>query len=49
MFDEVGIEQAALNDVARRAGVGPGTLWRHFANRDALVTASTRPRVVEST
>lgn len=26
-----------MNDVARRAGVGPGTLWRHFPNKDALV------------
>ncbi len=33
------MEDASLNDVARRAGVGPGTLWRHFPNRDALVAA----------
>lgn len=26
-----------MNDVARRAGVGPGTLWRHFPNKDALM------------
>ncbi|WP_269756662.1 TetR/AcrR family transcriptional regulator [Amycolatopsis aidingensis] len=39
LFNEVGVEQASMNDVARRAGVGPGTLWRHFPNRDALVAA----------
>lgn len=30
---------ASLDDVARAAGVGPGTLYRHFPNRDALVLA----------
>jgi AcrR family transcriptional regulator len=30
---------AALDDVARAAGVGAGTLYRHFPNRDALVLA----------
>jgi AcrR family transcriptional regulator len=37
LFAEVGIEAAGMNDVARRAGVGPGTLWRHFPNKEALV------------
>lgn len=37
LFAEVGTVDAAMNDVARRAGVGPGTLWRHFPNKDALV------------
>ncbi|SDM27077.1 TetR/AcrR family transcriptional regulator [Allokutzneria albata] len=37
LFAEVGVESAAMNDVARRAGVGPGTLWRHFPNKDALL------------
>ncbi len=30
---------AALDDIARRAGVGPGTLYRHFPNREALILA----------
>ena len=30
---------ASLDDVARAAGVGPGTLYRHFPTRDALVLA----------
>ncbi|MDG5773601.1 TetR/AcrR family transcriptional regulator [Mycolicibacterium fortuitum] len=30
---------ASLDDVARAAGVGPGTLYRHFPNRDQLVRA----------
>jgi len=32
-------EDAALESVAARAGVGIGTLYRHFPNRDALVVA----------
>lgn len=30
---------ASLDDVARAAGVGPGTLYRHFPSRDDLVMA----------
>lgn len=37
-FAEHGTD-ASLEDVARRAGVGIGTLYRHFPNRDALVSA----------
>ncbi|MCW2264073.1 AcrR family transcriptional regulator [Gluconobacter cerinus] len=31
-----------LDEVARRAGVGIGTLYRHFSNRDALIEAVYR-------
>jgi AcrR family transcriptional regulator len=31
---------ASLDDIACRAGVGPGTLYRHFPPRDALLAAS---------
>ena len=37
-FREHGV-QASLDDVARRAGVGIGTLYRHFPTREALVEA----------
>ena len=30
---------ASLEDIARRAGVGVGTLYRHFPNRQALIEA----------
>src|SRR5262249_28404847 len=33
---------ASLNSIAKRAGVGPGTLYRHFPNREALVLAVYR-------
>src|SRR3954468_12890029 len=36
---------ASLNSIAKKAGVGPGTLYRHFPNREALVLAVYRPHV----
>ncbi|MFF9195246.1 TetR/AcrR family transcriptional regulator [Streptomyces sp. NPDC014779] len=33
---------AALEDIARRAGVGIGTLYRHFPTREALLGAVVR-------
>jgi AcrR family transcriptional regulator len=33
---------ASLNSIAKNAGVGPGTLYRHFPNREALVLAVYR-------
>jgi AcrR family transcriptional regulator len=33
---------ASLNSIAKKAGVGPGTVYRHFANREALVLAVYR-------
>src|SRR2546423_4259741 len=38
VFAEHGVE-ASLEEVARRAGVGIGTLYRHFTTREALVEA----------
>ena len=37
-FTEHG-EKASLDDIVKRAGVGPGTLYRHFPNREALLAA----------
>ena len=37
--------EATLDDIARRAEVGPGTLYRHFPTRDALVEAVFRSQV----
>ncbi|MXQ66754.1 TetR family transcriptional regulator [Actinomadura rayongensis] len=42
-FDEHGID-TSLEDVARRAGVGIGTLYRHFPARDSLLEAVLRDR-----
>ncbi|MFC4914000.1 TetR/AcrR family transcriptional regulator [Actinomadura gamaensis] len=36
---------ASLNEIARRAGVGPGTLYRHFPTRQALLSAVLADRV----
>jgi AcrR family transcriptional regulator len=36
---------ASLNSIAQKAGVGPGTLYRHFPNREALVLAVYRAEI----
>ena len=40
---------ASLRDIARRAGVGLGTLYRHFPQREALLDALLRARFDELT
>lgn len=37
--------QASLDDIAKRAGVGPGTLYRHFPTREDLLAAVYRDDV----
>jgi|SRR5215469_7841562 len=36
---------ASLDEIAKQAGVGPGTLYRHFSTRDALIEAVYRSEV----
>lgn len=43
-FNELGAD-APLEEIARRAGLGIGTLYRHFPTRDALLTAVYRREV----
>jgi AcrR family transcriptional regulator len=44
VFSAEGIE-APLDEIARRAGVGAGTLYRHFEDRDHLLDALFEERV----
>lgn len=44
VFNEAGTG-VALDEIARRAGVGIGTLYRHFPTRNALVAAVYRREV----
>ena len=46
LFAERGTE-GSLEEVAKRAGVGIGTLYRHFPTRDALVEAAYRNEVAQ--
>jgi AcrR family transcriptional regulator len=39
---------ASLDAIARRAGVGSGTLYRHFPTRDELIRAVYRARVEQA-
>jgi AcrR family transcriptional regulator len=45
-FAEAGAD-VSLEEIARRAGVGIGTLYRHFPNRDAIVEAVYRHEVLQ--
>jgi AcrR family transcriptional regulator len=45
-FAEHGVS-SSLDAIAKRAGVGPGTLYRHFPNRDALLDALLAARAEE--
>ncbi|MEU6475861.1 TetR/AcrR family transcriptional regulator [Streptomyces sp. NPDC047017] len=38
-------ENASLDDIAKRAGVGSGTLYRHFPNRRSLLEAAYLDRI----
>ena len=42
-----GGEATSLEEIARRAGVGIGTLYRHFPNRQALLEALYADEVEE--
>ncbi len=51
VFREQGYD-ASLDEVAKRAGVGPGTLYRHFSSREVLLDAIMQTwvdRVTEAT
>jgi AcrR family transcriptional regulator len=43
-FTRLGAD-ASLDDIAKQAGVGPGTLYRHFPSREALIEAVYRSEV----
>ena len=44
VFTRFGAE-ASLDDIAKRSGVGAGTLYRHFPSREALIEAVYRTEV----
>jgi AcrR family transcriptional regulator len=44
-FTEHGADDASLEEIARRAGVGIGTLYRHFPTRQTLLEAVYRDQV----
>ena len=47
VYAERGADDASLDEIARRAGVGIGTLYRHFPTRRALLEAVYRDQVEE--
>ncbi|HWE90531.1 MAG TPA: TetR/AcrR family transcriptional regulator [Pseudonocardiaceae bacterium] len=47
LLDEGGVEHVTVREVARRAGVSSGAPFRHFADRQALLTAVTEKVVID--
>lgn len=43
LFTEQGVA-GSMDAIAKRAGVGPGTLYRHFPNREALIAGLLQAR-----
>ncbi len=46
VFTERGFASARMEDVARRAGVAKGTIYLHFANKEALFEAIVRETIL---
>lgn len=44
-FCQVGIKRSSIEDVARRARLGRGTIYRRFPNKDRLVAAVIRRQI----
>jgi AcrR family transcriptional regulator len=42
LFEERGFDATAVPEIARRAGVATGSIYRHFESKDALVNALYR-------
>jgi AcrR family transcriptional regulator len=47
VFSEKGFHVATMDEVAERAGVGKGTLYRHFANKETLFNELVGQRLEE--
>lgn len=47
VFSEKGFHVATMDEVAERAGVGKGTLYRYFANKETLFNELVRHRLEE--
>ncbi len=45
-FAERGFASARIEDVAARAGIAKGTVYRYFENKEALFEAAVRSRVI---
>jgi AcrR family transcriptional regulator len=47
LFEEKGVDAASMHEIGRRAGVGQGTLYRHYGHKGALCSELLRERVEE--
>jgi AcrR family transcriptional regulator len=47
LIEEKGVDAASMHEIGRRAGVGQGTLYRHYGHKGALCSELLRERVEE--
>jgi len=47
VFSEKGFHSATVDEIAERAGLGKGTVYRHFANKETLFNELVRIRLEE--
>lgn len=47
VFSEKGFHSATVDEIAERAGLGKGTVYRHFANKETLFNELVRIRLKE--
>lgn len=45
LFDQRGVAGVSMKDIAVAAGIGPGTLYRHYAHKSTLCLALVTDRV----
>ncbi|MCI1881668.1 MAG: TetR/AcrR family transcriptional regulator [Sporolactobacillus sp.] len=46
LFRQYGVEHVSMNQIAKAAGIGPGTLYRRFHNKSELCLALIRDNIV---
>lgn len=47
VFSEKGYKGATTAEIAHRAGIAEGTIFRHFATKKELLTAVLEPKIIE--
>jgi len=47
LFEKKGVDRVSMHEIGRRAGVGQGTLYRHFEHKGVLCSELLREKVEE--
>jgi Transcriptional regulator len=47
LFDQSGVEQVSMNQIAIEAGIGPGTLYRRYRNKSELCLDLKKDKIMQ--